>query len=322
MLAIAFSGEGSAPLLDSPTFWVVIGSWACLSFMAIWWLRKGLQNLAATRLLPIEYGTFTSSSVLAGLVVFEEARGISSEQLTQMACGCALMVAGCVLVGSRKALRVEMRCYVDCSSDDAEAEAEKVMERKAALLPTNSPGHHAALRLLMPNARRSDAPESPPPSGLLAPGCYDAHGVPSGSQSARCPAPEGRTHPDGGCGGGGYGWGGGALVYPPVPASVPPLRILGASGPPPPPPPSSLKPISNPASRPTSHPASQPASHPASRPGSKDATPRSPHTRPPSRNAAVATPKPSRTRSPKRSPKRTDDQAPTKAARASATLSV
>ena len=292
--------------------------------MAVWWLRKGLQNLAASRLLPIEYGTFTSSSMLAGLVVFDEARGISSQQLTQMAFGCALMVAGCVLVGSRKALRVEMRCYVNCSSDDVEAEVEGVMERRSALLPSTSPGQ-AALRLLMPNAKRSDAPESPPPAGLLAPEYYDANGLPTKSQSARGP-PGGGSRAEGASCGGAAG-GGRESNQParatasPVTASmpagaVPPLRIISSVWPignpsrspkhseRPPPPPASIRPISNPASRPMSLPASQPASHPASRPSSKDATPRSPSARPPSRNSKDAT------------------ATPRNAARAKATLSV
>ena len=34
----------------------------------IWWLRKGLERLEASRLLPVEYGTVTATSVPAASV--------------------------------------------------------------------------------------------------------------------------------------------------------------------------------------------------------------------------------------------------------------
>ena len=39
------------------TFYVVGTLWLLLSFAVVVWLRKGLQHLPVTRLLPVEYGT-------------------------------------------------------------------------------------------------------------------------------------------------------------------------------------------------------------------------------------------------------------------------
>lgn len=55
-------------------FYLVAGVWLALSIVVIWWLRKGLLNLDASRLLPVEYGTVTSTSVLGGLVLFQESK--------------------------------------------------------------------------------------------------------------------------------------------------------------------------------------------------------------------------------------------------------
>ena len=41
------------------------------ALLVIWWLRKGLTHLPASRLLPVEYGTVTSTSIIGGLVLFK-----------------------------------------------------------------------------------------------------------------------------------------------------------------------------------------------------------------------------------------------------------
>ena len=86
------------------TFWLVILAWALLSIAVIWWLRKGLERLEASRLLPVEYGTVTATSVLGGLVLYQEARHVGTLNLCFMGVGILLICLGCGLVGQRKTL--------------------------------------------------------------------------------------------------------------------------------------------------------------------------------------------------------------------------
>ena len=73
MLALTAVGDSQ---LCFAFFWVVLLAWALLSLAAIYWLRKGLVHLPASRLLPIEYGTVTTTSVLGGLVVYQAHKGV------------------------------------------------------------------------------------------------------------------------------------------------------------------------------------------------------------------------------------------------------
>jgi len=73
MLALTAVGDSQ---LCFAFFWVVLLAWALLSLAAIYWLRKGLVHLPASRLLPIEYGTVTTTSVLGGLVVYQARKGV------------------------------------------------------------------------------------------------------------------------------------------------------------------------------------------------------------------------------------------------------
>ena len=86
------------------TFWVVLLAWALLSLSVIWWLRKGLERLEASRLLPVEYGTVTATSVLGGLVLYQEARYVGALNLALMGVGILLICCGCALVGRRKTM--------------------------------------------------------------------------------------------------------------------------------------------------------------------------------------------------------------------------
>lgn len=154
MLALTLGGQSQ---LGSPVFWQVICLWVGSSLLVVWWLRKGLRRVEASRLLPIEYGAFTSSSVLAGLVVYNEADDLTSDHLTLMGCGVVLVIAGCAFVGSRRAVRCEMRW----TSDEAEEEDRRQREaslRESLLVSTlAAPSGQLELRLLKPTDTRSDS---------------------------------------------------------------------------------------------------------------------------------------------------------------------
>ena len=107
LLVLTASG---ASQLGEAFFWALISVWLLSSLLVVWWLRKGLANLAANRMLPVEYGTFTAASVLAGLVVYDEAQFVSSDHRLLMAGGVVLVIFGCSLVGSRRAVYCSMRC--------------------------------------------------------------------------------------------------------------------------------------------------------------------------------------------------------------------
>ncbi|EOD35570.1 hypothetical protein EMIHUDRAFT_433894 [Emiliania huxleyi CCMP1516] len=107
MLALTAVGDSQ---LCFAFFWVVLLAWALLSLAAIYWLRKGLVHLPASRLLPIEYGTVTTTSVLGGLVVYQAHKGEHkyvpvSPNLSVMGFGIGLICVGCALVGRRKTLK-------------------------------------------------------------------------------------------------------------------------------------------------------------------------------------------------------------------------
>ena len=87
------------------TFWLVILAWALLSIAVIWWLRKGLERLEASRLLPVEYGTVTATSVLGGLVLYQEARHVGTLNLCFMGVGILLICLGCGSSGSARRCR-------------------------------------------------------------------------------------------------------------------------------------------------------------------------------------------------------------------------
>ena len=136
--------------MSDPTFWGVVVCWVSFSAAVVWWLRKGLANLAANRMLPIEYGTFTATSVLAGLVVYNEAKYVSSAHRWMMAGGVVLVVIGCGLVGGRRAARCSR-----CTSDDEEglASAHEAAERREEQLMRQ----HLQEHLLPAAVKRSDA---------------------------------------------------------------------------------------------------------------------------------------------------------------------
>uniref|UniRef100_A0A7S4MVH9 Uncharacterized protein n=1 Tax=Prymnesium polylepis TaxID=72548 RepID=A0A7S4MVH9_9EUKA len=103
MLALTLSGESQ---LGHATLYVVVGWWAGASLMTVWWLRKALHALEASRVLPIEYGTFTATSVLLGLIVYDEAKWVSTTNRWLMAIGISIIVGGCALVGGRRPIRI------------------------------------------------------------------------------------------------------------------------------------------------------------------------------------------------------------------------
>jgi hypothetical protein len=101
MLALTLVGDSQ---LNDPVFAIVCTAWTGSSLFVIWWLRKSLTVLPASRLLPIEYGTFTASSVLGGLLVFDEQRVVTSGHLWLMALGSILVIVGCIVLGSRQSI--------------------------------------------------------------------------------------------------------------------------------------------------------------------------------------------------------------------------
>uniref|UniRef100_A0A7S2GGI3 Uncharacterized protein n=1 Tax=Haptolina brevifila TaxID=156173 RepID=A0A7S2GGI3_9EUKA len=131
---------------------VIVAVWSFFSLTSVWWLRKGLKALEASRLLPVQYGTFTAMSVFVGLYVFDEAALVSHTSLWLIFSGCTLMTIGCIFVGSRRALRCW--CTVRCSSDEHEA---CLADPKQAATPRLYP--------LQPNAKSSlpqlNVPDSP-----------------------------------------------------------------------------------------------------------------------------------------------------------------
>ena len=102
MIALTLSGESQ---LGHPTLYVVVAWWVTSSLLVVWWLRKSFSVLEASRVLPIEYGTFTSVSVLLGLIVYQEAQWVTTQHLWVMALGISIIVAGCALSGARQPLR-------------------------------------------------------------------------------------------------------------------------------------------------------------------------------------------------------------------------
>ena len=87
--------------------WLAALLLVAFSLLVIHWLRKGLRNLEASRLLPVEYGTVTSTSIVGGLILFDEGADASLAPLNfwMMALGIGLIVAGCALVGRRKTIK-------------------------------------------------------------------------------------------------------------------------------------------------------------------------------------------------------------------------
>ena len=59
MTLLTYDGESQ---LCHPAYWITLASLFGLTACVIWWLRKGLLHLPASRLLPVEYGTVTSTS--------------------------------------------------------------------------------------------------------------------------------------------------------------------------------------------------------------------------------------------------------------------
>ena len=53
----------------------------------------------------MEYGTVTSTSILSGLVIYQERHYVSSFDVWMMACGILLILLGCALVGRRKTIK-------------------------------------------------------------------------------------------------------------------------------------------------------------------------------------------------------------------------
>lgn len=98
MLSLSLYGESQ---LGHFAFWAICLAWTVLSIAAIWWLRKGLLHLPASRLLPVEYGCVTATSVLGGLILFREHQYVPAESLGWMGFGLVLICIGCALVGRR-----------------------------------------------------------------------------------------------------------------------------------------------------------------------------------------------------------------------------
>jgi len=140
------------------TFWLVVLAWALISVLVIFWLRKGLERLPASRLLPVEYGTVTATSVLGGLMLYQEATTVSVFNLAMMGVGIGLICGGCALVGKRKTMP---KRYMP---------GRMVAHRCIPLLRNRvrrhkSPRQHQQLRELEVGRLRESRPTSPTPLG-------------------------------------------------------------------------------------------------------------------------------------------------------------
>ena len=49
------------------TFWVAVGLLLFMVIGQVWWLRKALLRLEVKRVLPVEYGTQSSLSMIGSL---------------------------------------------------------------------------------------------------------------------------------------------------------------------------------------------------------------------------------------------------------------
>ena len=139
MLAEGGLGSGHWILFSAGGVWLVSG------LATLFWLRVVYVRYETTLALPIEYGTFTAVSVLAGLVCYDEARYVSSRHRMLMAGGVLLVILGCALVGSRRALRLKC-CGASCTSEEEEAAVQHASRVRGVL-------HE---RLLPANGLRSD----------------------------------------------------------------------------------------------------------------------------------------------------------------------
>ena len=102
MLFLTLEGQNQ---LCSSTFWGTVGILVILCLLQVWWLRKGVANLPVTRLLPIEYGTVSSTSIIAALVIYQERQYVSNTHILFMMVGIVLIAIGCGLVGRRKTIK-------------------------------------------------------------------------------------------------------------------------------------------------------------------------------------------------------------------------
>ena len=94
------SAAGDSQLCHG-AFWA---SWIALFAMCIgqvWWLRKALLRLEVKRVLPVEYGTQSSLSMIGSLLFLQERHFVENADMAGILCGIALIVMGCVLVGAR-----------------------------------------------------------------------------------------------------------------------------------------------------------------------------------------------------------------------------
>jgi uncharacterized membrane protein len=82
-------------------FWIVLALLILFLLGQVWWLRKALLHLEVTRVLPIEYGTVASLSIIGSLLFFQESRFVPPNFGWAIAAGILLIAAGCTIVGSR-----------------------------------------------------------------------------------------------------------------------------------------------------------------------------------------------------------------------------
>ena len=80
-------------------FWLLGVGLFALVLAQIWWLRKALLVLEVSRVLPIEYGVTTLTSMLASLFVLGELEFVPGAGATFIVLGMILILAGCLLIG-------------------------------------------------------------------------------------------------------------------------------------------------------------------------------------------------------------------------------
>lgn len=90
---------GGTSQLCFAIFWLLGVGLFALVLAQIWWLRKALLVLEVSRVLPIEYGVTTLTSMLASLFVLGELEFVPGAGATFIVLGMILILAGCLLIG-------------------------------------------------------------------------------------------------------------------------------------------------------------------------------------------------------------------------------
>lgn len=105
-------------LLDTVKGNSQLGSWVFYVFLLgiaidgvfiVWWLRKAYARFEAVKLLPIQMGMLTTSSVLGGLSFYQEYAEMSTLDLAMTFCGLFFILSGIFTMYAWETIYVKMR---------------------------------------------------------------------------------------------------------------------------------------------------------------------------------------------------------------------